>query len=178
MPTTLDESARHAGGHQWAESRLFEILGGWVATTPEPDVRLMFDRHSHHAAWRAREWWDRLPVLAEVDRSTLCRAPRGPAVEAAERLAALEGTPVRMAGAYRFALPRLWASYDRHSRLLAGAGEVADGSSWRTLGLVSPDLGSDWHQGETALQEVLRQRADIREANDALVALEELLAAG
>lgn len=175
MGTSLDESARLAGGHQWTESRLFEVLGGWVADTPEPELRLLLDRHSHHCAWRAAQWWDRLPVLADVPRESLCAAP-GPEVERAlQKLAALEGTPARLAGAYRVALPRLWTSYRRHEEQ---AGPVADGSTLRTLGIVAADLAADWHEGEAALQETLTQPSNIREAAAASAALEELLVAG
>ena len=34
---TLDESARRLGALVWTERRLFELLGGWVVSTPEPD---------------------------------------------------------------------------------------------------------------------------------------------
>lgn len=173
--TTLDQSSRRSGAHRWVEARLYEVLGGWVATTPEPEIRLMLDRHSHHAAWRAGQWWERLPVLADVDRESLC-APPQPAVAAAfGHLAGLEATPARLAGAYRVALPRLWAAYDRHGR---DAGPVADGSVLRTLGFAGPDVAADWHEGEAALQELLADPANIRPAAAAVAALEELLAAG
>ena len=171
MATSLEESARRAGAHQWAESRLFEILGGWVATTPEPAIRGMLDRHSRHCAWRAAQWWDRLPLLADVERAALCTAPAGPAA-LADRLAELEGTPARLAGAYRVALPRLWAAYERH---YADADDVGDGSTRRTLGIVGRDLAADWHEGEAALQEALATRADVSAAAAAAKALEETL---
>lgn len=175
MSTTLEESARRAGAHQWAESRLFEILGSWVATTPEPEARLMLDRHSHHAAWRAAQWWDRLPVLADVDRPSLC-APTGPAAaRAAVHLTRVEGTVARLAAAYRVALPRMWSAYDRHRRR---AGAVADGSSLRSLGIVLPDLAADWQEGEQMLQDMLGRAAQVREAAAAATALEELLVPG
>jgi len=37
---TLDESARRLGGLVWTERRLFELLGGRVATTPEPVLKV------------------------------------------------------------------------------------------------------------------------------------------
>lgn len=177
MSVTLDESARRAGAHHWFESRLFELLGAWVPTTTDPELRLMLDRHSHHAAWRAREWWDRLPVLADVERAALSRPPAASAVAAAERMAAAEGDGARLALAYRFAVPRLWVSYDRYRcELEQGGGGISDGSSLRTLRLVGPDVAADWHEGEAALQEVLRVGANIRQAAGAVAAMEELLA--
>jgi hypothetical protein len=175
LTTNLDESAGRAGAHQWAESRLFEILGGWVATTPELEIRLLLDRHSHHCAWRAAQWWDRLPVLAGVDRSSLCAPPPGPAAPAAEHLAGVEGTVGRLAAAYRVALPRLWVAYDRHG---AAAGEVADSSTGRTLGIVSRDLAADWREGEARLQSLLADGGSVRAAAAAVSSLEGLLAGG
>ncbi len=44
---------------RWIEQRCFELLGGWVTSTPEPDVKLVFARQSHHHAWHA-ELFDRV----------------------------------------------------------------------------------------------------------------------
>ena len=110
MSVTLEESAGRAGTHHWAESRLFELLGAWGPGLTDPELGLMLDRHSHHAAWRAREWWDRLPVLADVDRAALSAPPSARAGATLERLAAIDGEAGRLAAVYRFALPRLWAA--------------------------------------------------------------------
>ena len=32
----VEETARRVGNYKWAEMKLFEALGGWVATVPEP----------------------------------------------------------------------------------------------------------------------------------------------
>ena len=37
---TVEESARRVGNYKWIEMRLFEVLGGWVATVPELDVKM------------------------------------------------------------------------------------------------------------------------------------------
>lgn len=161
MTTSLEESARLAGTHVWLERRLFEILGGWVAATPEPEAKLLLDRHSHHHAWRARQWSERLPVLADVDRDALAATPDavlGPAVAilaampAARPTSPAALTAARLAGVYRFALPRLWASYHRHRSV---AGPTGDGSALRTLGIVSADVTADWQEGEALLQNLL-----------------------
>lgn len=175
MATTLDQSGRRAGGHVWVQSRLFEVLGGWVATTPEPEVRLLLDRHSHHAAWRASQWWDRLPVLADVDRSSLCAAPSPVAESVVGHLVGLDGTAARLAAAYRVVLPRTWACYEGHRRR---ADPVADGSSLRTLGIVAADLVADWHEGEAVLQALLTDGAAVGAAAGAVHAIEEMLVGG
>lgn len=175
MPTSLDVSARRAGAHCWAEMRLFEVLGAWVPTTAVPEAKLLFDRHSHHHAWRASQWQDRLPALDDVDVPSLIAAPPGPLGEALDRLAAFSTPVSRMAGTYRAALPRLWTGYERHR---AEADALADGATLRALAIVAADVRRDWQEGEAALQSLIEGRDDALEAAEAVRAVEELLAAG
>jgi hypothetical protein len=152
MGLSLDESARRAGANRWIEARLFEVAGGWVPLTAEPGVGLMLDRHSRHHAWRAAQWWDRLPVLADVDRADLCRPPTDGWAAALDHLAAIETTAGRLAALYRAVLPRLHTRYDR---LHHEADDRADGSTRRTVVIVRTDLAADWHEGEGLLEQIL-----------------------
>ena len=155
----------------WAESRLFEILGGWVASTDEPEAKLLFDRHSQHHAWRAQQWWDRLPVLADVERDGLIQPPTPAAAAAAVGLAGLDSTVPRLAGAYRVALPRLVAAYHGH-RLRADP--TSDGSVIRTLDLLLSDVVGDWREGEVFLQLLLTDEAAVGRAAAAVASLERI----
>jgi len=154
---------------------MFEILGGWVASTQDGAVKLMLDRHSQHHAWRATQWWERLPVLADVDRGALVCAPSPAAATAMGLVGETVETVARLAGAYRFALPRMFAAYQQHR---ATASPVSDGSVLRTLGLVGPDLSSDWAEGEVALQGLIRSDGAAQLAAAAVARLEGVLAAG
>jgi hypothetical protein len=171
----LEEAALRAGGHRWVESRLFEILGGWVSSTDDLDAKLLFDRHSQHHAWRGDQWWDRLPVLADVDRPGLVVAPSAQVAEVAAALVALEGTIPRLAGAYRLALPRLVAAYEEH-RLKASP--PSDEAMIRTLDIVLPDAGADWREGEVLLQQRLADETQVQLAADTVARLERLLVKG
>jgi hypothetical protein len=170
----LDEAIRLIGGHLWAESRLFETLGGWVASTDEPEAKLLFDRHSQHHAWRAEQWWDRLPVLADVERERVIQAPAAGAAAGAAVLASLDGTTARLAGVYRVALPRLFAGYHRHRQR---ADPTGDASAIRTLDLLMPDVASDWRQGEVFLQVLLRDPTTVDQAAATVANLERILVA-
>ena len=172
MALTLEDSARLAGGHCWLERQLFEVLGGWVDSTPEPAVKLLFDRHSGHHAWRAGQWWDRLPVLADVDRVTLVAARPASLPEVVQSMAVTTVTVDRLAGAYRFALPRLWNRYARH---MAVTNPASDGSTMRTLRMVMADVEEDWRDGEVLLQDMLRHPDLVRGAADTVAELETLL---
>jgi hypothetical protein len=174
MWVTLDDAARLAGGHRWAEMRLFETLGSWVASTDDIEVKLLFDRHSQHHAWRADQWWDRLPVLAGVDREALVVAPSPGAAAVVDALAATQHVVSRLAGVYRVALPRLLGRYERHRGLASPGGDAA---VIRTLDLLVPDVAGDWRQGEVLLQERICDAGDVELAAGTVTRLEQLLLA-
>ena len=148
----LDESSRVVARHHWVESNLFTLLGGWVATTSTPDAKLLFDRHAGHHAWRARQWWDRLPVLADVDRAALVALPGDRLSAVFKALSDQESTASRLACTYRVLIPRLAVSYERHR---ASASAVADSSVLRTLEILARDVASDWLEGESVLEGVV-----------------------
>ena len=71
----VEETARRVGNYKWLEMRLFEALGGWVATVPELDVKLVLGRHCYHHAWHAELWDKRLPELREMNTERLTLPP-------------------------------------------------------------------------------------------------------
>lgn len=175
MAASLDESARLAGGNRWVEARLFEVVGSWVPATPEADVMLLFDRHSRHHAWRAEQWWDRLPVLAGVDRAELC-APLSAAWPAGlDVLAAQPSGLGRAAALYRVVLPRLHTTYSDQRQ---SVGQMADGSTVRTLGIVLSDLVADWQEGEAVLEGLIDGPEAAFAAGSAAAEVEAALASG
>lgn len=154
----LHAAAARAGGHCWVERRLFERLGAGAAGAAAPAVVRLLDAHAQHAAWRAAQWWDRLPVLAGVDRDALVAPPPGWEALLAE-LDELDGPAPgpaaddrpRLAVAYRRWLPRLARAYARH---LDEASPVSDGPTIRTLRMVLEDVRADWSAGEYRLQDL------------------------
>jgi hypothetical protein len=169
---TLDEGAALVGAHCWTERRLFETLGAWVGSTPDLDAKLTLDRHSQHHAWRAGQWWDRLPVLASVERADLVRPPSPKWALLVDALGSLDSPVARLAGAYRVALPRLSSAYRAHRDELSS---VSDGAVIRTLAQVSADLVSDWVEGEAILEGLVRSAAAVDAAAAAVARLERLL---
>ena len=161
-----------AAAHCWVESKMFEILGTWVGSTTEVEVKLMLDRHSGHHAWRAGQWWERLPVLADVDRDALFAAEaRGSWGEPLPAVSAMSSTVSRLAVAYRVTLPRICVGYARHRSAID---PVADGSTIRTLGILEPDVVADWLEGEARLQMLLTDRRAVAEARHASELVEGL----
>ena len=56
----VEETARRVGNYKWTEMKLFEALGGWVATVPELDVKMRLGTHCYHHAWHAELWHKRI----------------------------------------------------------------------------------------------------------------------
>jgi hypothetical protein len=83
------------------ERRLFEVLGGWVPSTREPEAKLLFRVQSFRHAGHAELW-----ESAGAD----C-AGASALFEDVERLAVLQGTAARLRGAYDDVLPRLVTLY-------------------------------------------------------------------
>ena len=53
--------------------KLFEALGGWVATVPELDVKMRLGTHCYKHAWHAELWHKRLPELREMNPDRLTK---------------------------------------------------------------------------------------------------------
>lgn len=183
MSLTLHQSAARLGAFCWTERRLFETLGAAVGVLSHPDAKVLVDRHAGHAAWRGQQWWDRLPVLAQVDREKLV-APESPGVEALYRSLRLAaggeepgsdaplGAVGLLAGLYRVALPRLGASYATYRALTS---PVSDAPARRTLSQVEADLEVDRAEGESFVHSLLIGEEAIDEAAGAVARLERLL---
>jgi len=107
------------------------ILGGWIALTPEVDVKLLFGRHVWDCAQHADLWGRRLPELrAKAQESE----PAGPAVVAVfdliETAEAPGQTVERVTALYRVVKPHLATVYERH---LAVANPVYEPPTRRIL---------------------------------------------
>jgi hypothetical protein len=72
---TFAENARLLGAYAWIEQRLFELLGGWIATEPVPEVRIVFDVHGRQHGWHAQLFADLVPSVDGSDPADLIKAP-------------------------------------------------------------------------------------------------------
>ncbi|MGO9341890.1 MAG: hypothetical protein ACLP6E_05135 [Acidimicrobiales bacterium] len=163
---SLVESARLLGCYRWVELRLFEVLGNWVATEIEPEVRLLFDVQSRHHAWHAQLWGERIPdVDAVVDPDLLTVAPDEGTDELLSTLGGVHGseegsggTLVRLVGLARVVLPRLVCGYGYH---LSRAVAVSDAPVIRALRLAVRDDIEDWQAVELMVQSLIRRPHDV-----------------
>lgn len=152
---TVEESARRVGAYSWVEMRLFEALGGWVATVPELDVKLVLGRHCYHHAWHAQQFQARLPELREMNPARLTNPANDKVaalLEAVIAPEAAEHTIEKLTGVFRVLLPRKIAAYTYH---LNATSSITDAPTQRSLKFILQDELDDWREGEMLLQSLI-----------------------
>jgi len=157
--------------------RLFEALGGWVATVPELDVKLRLGTHCYHHAWHADLWHKRLPELREMDPERLTVPPNDGLVAFVDKLTepeAPELTIEKLVGVYRVLLPAKIAAYTYH---LNNTSRITDAPTIRSLGFILQDEIEDWRDGEMLLQSLIETEDELRRAVDRQAELQALLLA-
>ncbi len=173
----LEEAARRAGHCEWLERKLFELLGGWVATVPELDVKATLGIHCYHHAWHAELWHARLPDLRGMEPDRLVVPPNDEMVGFMEAMAepeAPEQTIEKLVGTYRVLIPHKIAAYAYH---LAGSSPITDAPTIRSLNHVLQDEMEDWREGEMLIQSLLGTEAEVQRAADHQARLEKVITA-
>ncbi len=169
------ETARRVGNYKWIEMRLFEALGGWVATVPELDVKLVLGRHCYHHAWHAELWNKRLPELREMKTERLTQPPNDAMIAFVDALRdpeAPELTIEKLVGVYRVLLPRKIAAYTFH---MNASSRITDAPTIRSLNFILQDELEDWREGEMLLQTLIQTPAAAERAARRQQELEELI---
>ncbi|HVM55667.1 MAG TPA: hypothetical protein VM262_20955 [Acidimicrobiales bacterium] len=175
---SVEETARRVGHYKWVEMKLFEALGGWIATVPELDVKMRLGTHCYHHAWHADLWNKRLPELREMNTERLTVPPEG--MEAF--MAAMtepedqDQTIEKLVGVYRVLIPHKIAAYTFH---LNNTSTITDAPTIRSLKFALQDEFEDWRDGEMILQSLIETDEEVERAAAHQVKLEKLmLAAG
>jgi hypothetical protein len=173
---TVDETARRVGHYKWVEMKLFEALGGWIATVPELDVKMRLGTHCYHHAWHADLWNKRLPELREMNTERLTIPADGMEAffEAMTEPEAQEETIEKLVGVYRVLIPHKIAAYTYH---LNNTSTITDAPTIRSLKLILQDEFEDWRDGEMLIQSLIETDAEVEKAAAHQVKLEKLLLA-
>ncbi len=174
---TVEESARRVGHYKWIEMRLFEVLGGWVATVPELDVKMRLGTHCYHHAWHAELWHKRLPELREMNPDRLTVPPNDELVAFVDALTEPEGpdlTIEKLVGAYRVLIPAKIAAYTYHRN---NTSSITDAPTIRSLDFILQDEFNDWRDGEMLLQSLIETPEELQRAIDHQARLQLLLLA-
>src|SRR5438477_4537616 len=177
LPGAFDvvESAKRVGHYKWVEMRLFEALGGWVATVPELDVKMRLGTHCYKHAWHSELWHKRLPELREMNPERLT-LPANEHVE--EVIAALTEpedqaqTIEKLVGVYRVLIPRKIAAYTYH---LNNTSTITDAPTIRSLKLALNDEFEDWRDGEMLLQALIETDDEVERASRHQARLEGIM---
>ena len=172
---TVEESAKRVGHYKWVEMRLFEVLGGWVASVPELDVKMRLGTHCYHHAWHAELWHKRLPELREMNPERLTQPPNDELVAFVDALTEPEGpdlTIEKLVGVYRVLLPRKIGAYTYH---LAATSRITDAPTMRSLGFILEDETTDWRDGEMVLQSLIQTDEEVQRAARRQAELETLI---
>lgn len=148
MIGVLVESARWIGRMVWLEERIFEILGLWVPSVPEPDVKLAFASQSRHHAWHAQLLREHLPETHAVEPGALVEPPSDETVAFAAAFRASATTPERLVGLFEVTLPAVVEAY--RARIDA-ANPITDGPLVRALRFVLVDDDADAEAGVALL---------------------------
>jgi hypothetical protein len=175
---SVEETARRVGNYKWIEMKLFEALGGWIATVPELDVKMRLGTHCYHHAWHADLWHKRLPELREMNPERLTQPAEGMEdfVAAMTEPEAAELTIEKLVGVYRVLIPHKIAAYTYH---LNNTSTITDAPTIRSLKLILQDEFEDWRDGEMILQSLIETEEEIDRAASHQAKLSKLmLAAG
>jgi len=172
---SVEESARRVGIYKWIEMRLFETLGGWVATVPELDVKLVLGRHCYHHAWHAELWDKRLPELREMNTTRLAVPANEAMAEFMESIREPEApdlTIEKLVGVYRVLIPRFIAAYTYHRN---NTSEITDAPTIRSINFILQDEFDDWRDGEMLLQSLITTPKHVERAAVHQARLEALM---
>ena len=172
---SVEESARRVGNYKWVEMRLFEALGGWVATVPEMDVKIRLGTHCYKHAWHAELWHKRLPELREMNPDRLTQPANDAIVafmEAVTEPEAPDQTIEKLAGVYRVLIPHKVAAYTYH---LNATSTITDAPTIRSLKFILSDEIDDWTDGEMMLQSLIQTPEQVARAADRVRRLEALI---
>jgi len=172
--TSLADLAARLGRLRCVELRLFEVMGNWVASTPEPPAKLLLAEQCYHHAWHAQLWVEHFPQGYGHDVAQATAAGADQVSGWLDELAGLERTVARLAGLHRVVVPRLAVAY---RRWLEEADLVADGPLLRWLQFASADETADWQRGEQLLQHLLVNQESVDAAAAAQVRVESVMVA-
>jgi hypothetical protein len=174
---TVEETARRVGHYKWIEMKLFEALGGWIATVPELDVKMRLGTHCYHHAWHADLWNKRLPELREMNPDRLTVPANDELVAFVDAMTEPEGpelTLEKLVGVYRVLIPHKIAAYTYHRN---NTSRITDAPTIRSLGFILQDELEDWREGEMLIQSLLDTDEEVDRATAHQNRLEKLMRA-
>jgi hypothetical protein len=173
IPTPdLASLARRAGEERWLSTRVFEIAGAWIATTPEHAAKGVFATLSAQHAWHAQLWHDRIPAIADITPDAVTAPANDETATFIAALARPDETVERLVGMARVLLPYLATT---HAVQREAIDATLDGPTARVLDLVLRDEVDEWRRAEMVLRSSVDSAAAVGRAAAHQARLEEML---
>ncbi len=174
---SVEDTAKRVGHYKWLEMRIFELMGGWVATVPELDIKLRLGTHCYHHAFHSELWHKRLPELREMNPERLTLPPNEEMeafVEALGRPETPGETIEKLVGLYRVLLPHLISAYTYH---LNNTSQITDAPTIRSLNFCLQDDMDEWREGEMIIQSLIETPEEVDRAATRQAELTKLMVA-
>lgn len=167
----IRDVARRLADHRHVERRLFEVVGAWALDAP-PRVAPLLAAASHHHAWHASLFDERVPVLHDQPAAELVAPAELDAL--LDAVAAPAELLERLVGLVRVVLPDQLARYQSD---LDAASAVTDAPVARALRLVVEDVSTDWRAAAVVLRSLVVDEEAVERAAAHQLRLERLLLA-
>lgn len=126
----IDEAAQRVGELAWVEQRLFEVLGAWAASTPEPGLKVVLATQSRLHGDHVLTLTAVLPDTRDHDPEALVAPP------AVDPTAALDGLAERDERLRTLLDEVLPAHLGALERFVADASPISDGPARRAVAAV------------------------------------------
>lgn len=148
----VKSNAQALAAFRYLERETFRLLGGWMAITPEWDVKLATGKHVWEGAQHAERLGRRLVELRAPARGTRVPAALGDLIQAADRST---DTLDRLVAVYRVVKPYLATAY---AELASRTSAVADAPTVDLLADLSPRVERQIRWGESWIGELATDR--------------------
>jgi uncharacterized ferritin-like protein (DUF455 family) len=148
----VKSNAQALAAFRYLERETFRLLGGWMAITPEWDVKLATGKHVWEGAQHAERLGRRLVELRAPARGTRVPAALRDLVQAADRST---DTLDRLVAVYRVVKPYLATAY---AELASRTSAVADAPTVDLLADLSPRVERQIRWGESWIGELATDR--------------------
>jgi 1,2-phenylacetyl-CoA epoxidase catalytic subunit len=171
---SVRQGAIYVSNYRYAEERMMRMMAGWIALTPEIQVKLEMARQVYEDALHADALGKRLP---ELRAQTVSKPPNDEFVtfmNAVEDKEEWEETIERLVGIYRVLKPHLVSHYSAH---VAATNPVYEPPTTRILERMVEEEKLHIERGSVLLNDLLDSAAKHRRATDWQAHLEGLLAA-
>lgn len=170
---SVEQNAAWIRNYRYAEERMFRVLAGWIALTPELSVKLLMARHVWDCAQHADILGKRLPELRATPQvSQPANEDFVSFMQAIEEHEGHDSTIERLVGIYRVLKPHLLTVYQGH---LAQTNPVFEPPTQRILQRLIGEERAHIEEGRQILDDLTRTVAKRERALEWQIRLERLL---